>query len=120
MSASSPARAALVLSLIALMGPVNARAASPMPPADRHYYLPSPAASKIVHFYNTLDVLPHCAAGSPGEGVTCWPAPEVPRNLNPTCCDLGLTDQQEDDLVAFLRTLPDSYFAPKAAPASTP
>jgi cytochrome c peroxidase len=75
---------------------------------------------EFVHFYNTRDVLPHCAAGSPGEGVTCWPPPEVPRNINTTCCDLGLTDQQEDDLVAFLRTLTDGYFAPKAAPASTP
>ena len=74
----------------------------------------------IVHFYNTRDTLPHCPAGSPGEGVTCWPVPEVPRNLNTTCCDLGLTDQQEDDLVAFLRTLTDGYFAPKAVRASTP
>jgi cytochrome c peroxidase len=71
---------------------------------------------EFVHFYNTRDTLPHCAAGSPGEGVTCWPVPEVPRNLNATCCDLGLTDQQEDNLVAFLRTLTDGYFAPKAAP----
>jgi hypothetical protein len=30
---------------------------------------------------------------------------EVPRNLNTNCCDLGLTDQQEDDIVAFLGTL---------------
>jgi cytochrome c peroxidase len=75
---------------------------------------------EFVHFYNTRDTLPHCTAGSPGEGVTCWPVPEVPRNLNTTCCDLGLTDQQEDDLVAFLRTLTDGYFAPKAASASTP
>jgi hypothetical protein len=71
---------------------------------------------EFVHFYNTRDTLPHCAAGSPGEGVTCWPVPEVPRNLNTTCCDLGLTDRQEDDLVAFLLTLTDGYFAPKAVP----
>jgi cytochrome c peroxidase len=67
---------------------------------------------EIVHFYNTRDVLPHCAPGSAGEGVMCWPEPEVPRNLNAHCCDLGLTDQQEDDLVAFLRTLTDGYFTP--------
>jgi cytochrome c peroxidase len=66
----------------------------------------------IVHFYNTRDVLPHCAAGSKGEGVTCWPKPEFPRNLNTHCCDLGLNDRQEDDLVAFLRTLTDGYFTP--------
>ena len=75
---------------------------------------------EVVHFYNTRDTLPHCTAGSPGEGITCWPVPEVPRNLNTTCCDLGLTDRQEDDLVAFLRTLTDGYLAPKAIPASTP
>src|SRR5207253_8494806 len=39
---------------------------------------------EFVHFYNTRDTLPHCPAGSPGEGVTCWPVPEVPRNLNTT------------------------------------
>ncbi len=44
----SPARAALVLSLVALSGGMNALAASPMPPADRHFYLPSQAAAKIV------------------------------------------------------------------------
>src|SRR5271168_4927863 len=48
MAAPSPARVALLLTLIALSNYMNARAASPMPPADRHYYLPSPAASKIV------------------------------------------------------------------------
>jgi cytochrome c peroxidase len=75
---------------------------------------------EIVHFYNTRDTLPHCAVDSPGEGVTCWPVPEVPRNLNTTCCDLGLTDRQEDDLVAFLLTLTDGYFAQKAVPAGRP
>lgn len=67
---------------------------------------------EIVHFYNTRDTLPHCASNSPGEGVTCWPPPEVPRNLNTHCCDLGLSDGQENDLVAFLRTLTDGYFKP--------
>jgi cytochrome c peroxidase len=75
---------------------------------------------EIVHFYNTRDVLPRCAGGSPGEGVTCWPAPEVARNLNTNCCDLHLTDQQEDDLVAFLRTLTDGYFRPSTVTASAP
>jgi hypothetical protein len=48
MAAPSPARIALLVTLIALSSHMNARAASPMPPVDRHYYLPSPAASKIV------------------------------------------------------------------------
>jgi len=64
---------------------------------------------EIVHFYNTRDVLPKCEGGGSGEKVSCWPPPETPQNLNPTCCNLGLTDQQEDDLVAFLRTLTDGY-----------
>jgi cytochrome c peroxidase len=61
----------------------------------------------IVHFYNTRDTLPRCAAGSPGEQTTCWPAPEVAANLNKTCCDLHLSDRDEDDLVAFMQTLTD-------------
>ena len=64
---------------------------------------------EIVHFYNTRDVLPKCALGAGGEKVACWPPPETPQNLNPTCCDLGLSDQQEDDIVAFLKTLTDGY-----------
>lgn len=63
----------------------------------------------IVHFYNTRDTLRRCAAGSPGEQVTCWPPPEVPVNLDKTCCDLGLTGQQEDDLVNFMKALTDGY-----------
>jgi cytochrome c peroxidase len=74
---------------------------------------------EIVHFYNTRDTLPRCAAGSRGERVTCWPAPEVPRNLNATCCDLHLNNRQEDDLVAFLRTLTDGFFTPRSTPALT-
>jgi plastocyanin len=41
-------RAALAIILIALSSPMSARAASPTPSADRHFYLPSEAASKIV------------------------------------------------------------------------
>lgn len=64
---------------------------------------------EVVHFYNTRDVLKRCPYGSPGERVTCWPPPEVSANLNKACCDLGLTNQQENDLVAFLKTLTDGY-----------
>jgi cytochrome c peroxidase len=64
---------------------------------------------EIVHFYNTRDALPKCATGAPGEKVYCWPAPETPQNLNAHCCNLGLSDQQEDDIVAFLKTLTDGY-----------
>lgn len=67
----------------------------------------------IVHFYNTRDVLPTC----PGEyneelamAANCWPAPEFAANLNTSeLGDLGLTPQEEANLVAFLKTLSDGY-----------
>ncbi len=64
---------------------------------------------EVVHFYNTRDRLPRCAIGSPGEKVTCWPGPEVAANRDTECCDLGLSNQQEDDLVSFMKTLTDGY-----------
>src|SRR5215813_12428929 len=36
----------------------------------------------IMHFYNTRDVLPRCSGNDPGEGTTCWPAPESTANMN--------------------------------------
>jgi cytochrome c peroxidase len=72
---------------------------------------------EVVHFYNTRDVLPRCKAGDPGEKVTCWPPPEDPRNLNKKQLgNLKLTDQEEDDLVAFLKTLTDDYKVPSPRP----
>lgn len=51
----------------------------------------------IVHFYNTRDTEP-------------WPPPEVPENVNvDELGNLGLTDQEEAAIVAFLRTLTDGY-----------
>jgi cytochrome c peroxidase len=65
---------------------------------------------QVVHFYNTRDVLPRCKTGDPGERVTCWPGPEDPAGVNKRQLgNLKLTDQEEDDLVAFLKTLTDSY-----------
>ncbi len=61
----------------------------------------------VVHFLNTRDVLPRCT-GSAGVGTACWPAPEQPANVNTTLTgDLGLSDGEENELVAFLRTLTD-------------
>ena len=52
----------------------------------------------IVHFYNTSSI--------PG----MWPAPDVADNVNTTeLGNLGLTDQEEDDIVAFLMTLSDGF-----------
>ncbi len=54
---------------------------------------------EVVHFYNTRDV--------PGAG---WPAPEVDMNVNTDeLGDLGLTDEEEDAIVAFMETLTDGY-----------
>jgi cytochrome c peroxidase len=65
---------------------------------------------EVVHFYNTRDVLPRCELGSPGEKISCWPAPEDPTNVNHRQLgNLGLTGEEEAALVAFLRTLADGY-----------
>jgi cytochrome c peroxidase len=75
---------------------------------------------EIVHFYNTRDKLPHCQQGAPGEKVICWPPPEVPQNMDTTIGNLGLTNEQEDQLVAFLKTLTDGYKQPSAYPQKVP
>jgi hypothetical protein len=68
---------------------------------------------KSIHwhnFYNTSQALPRCAQGSPGEKKTCWPVPEYPATLNTTQLgNLGLTSDEEDDIVAFLKTLTDGF-----------
>jgi cytochrome c peroxidase len=51
----------------------------------------------IVHFYNTRD-------------VKSWPSPEVSENVNDEeLGDLRLTDEEEDAIVTFLKTLTDGY-----------
>lgn len=53
---------------------------------------------EIVHFYNTRDI--------PG----MWPAPDVAENVNMSeLGNLGLSAVEEEDIVAFLRTLTDGY-----------
>jgi cytochrome c peroxidase len=52
---------------------------------------------EVVHFYNTRD------DGS-------WPAPEVSANVNKVDLgNLGLTDSEENAIVAFMKTLSDGY-----------
>jgi cytochrome c peroxidase len=65
----------------------------------------------IVHFYNTRDVLPPCSAQrNPAEGRNCWPAAEVPMNVNTDeLGNLHLSAHQERALVEFLKTLSDGY-----------
>lgn len=65
---------------------------------------------QIVHFYNTRDVLPRCAQHDPREGSGCWPAPETTENMNTSKVgNLGLSDKEEDALVAFLQALTDGF-----------
>jgi len=73
---------------------------------------------QLVHFYNTRDTsfaMPvtsgNCPAGTI-EKVNCWPMKEVPNNLDTTTGMLGLTDHEEDQIVAFLETLSDGFTAP--------
>src|SRR6266436_5263739 len=64
----------------------------------------------IVHFYNTRDVLPRCQSHDPGEGTTCWPAPESTENMNTKKMGrLGLSEAEEDALVSFMQTLTDGF-----------
>ncbi|HKJ79521.1 MAG TPA: hypothetical protein VKA10_08295, partial [Prolixibacteraceae bacterium] len=54
---------------------------------------------EVVHFYNTRDV----------EAMD-WPEPEVAANVNSEeLGNLGLTDEEEDAIVAFMMTLSDGY-----------
>ncbi len=69
---------------------------------------------EIVHFYNTRDVKPVCidpfTTAADALAQDCWPAPEVPTNVNrKELGNLHLTDDQEDAIVAFLKTLSDGY-----------
>jgi len=72
---------------------------------------------QLVHFYNTRDVYAykvttgHCPAGTT-EKVNCWPMPEVPNNIDMTVGNLGLTDREENQIVAFLEMLTDGYTTP--------
>jgi cytochrome c peroxidase len=64
----------------------------------------------IVHFYNTRDTLPTCSNSAQTPGLDCWPEPEVPTNVNhDELGNLGLTEAEEDAIVAFMKTLSDGY-----------
>ena len=80
---------------------------------------------QLVHFYNTRDSVMnpngnttyafpvtsgHCPAGTV-ERDTCWPQPEVPNpnTIDMTTGALGLTDTEENQIVAFLQTLTDGF-----------
>jgi cytochrome c peroxidase len=73
----------------------------------------------VVDFYNTRDTRPAC----PQEFVEddraiekgCWPAAEVAENVNrDELGDLKLSEQEVDDIVAFMHTLTDGWRPKKA------
>jgi len=65
----------------------------------------------IVHFYNTRDILPFAKTVSDNQpGVNSWPKPEVSENINKIeTGNLGLSDEDESAIIAFLKTLSDGY-----------
>jgi cytochrome c peroxidase len=69
---------------------------------------------QLVHFYNTRDVFAypvtsgHCPPGTT-EKVNCWPMPEVPNNIDMTVGNLGLTDQEENQIVIIMQALTDGF-----------
>jgi cytochrome c peroxidase len=71
---------------------------------------------RIVHFYNTRDVLPQCSMSvtdAEADMMGCWPPPEVTQNVNTAeLGDLGLTEDQEWALVEFMKTLSDGWEKP--------
>jgi cytochrome c peroxidase len=67
-----------------------------------------------VAFYNDRDSKPLCSQNLVGEAAAlkqeCWPAPEVIANVNhDELGDLGLTEREIDDIVAFMKTLTDGW-----------
>jgi cytochrome c peroxidase len=80
---------------------------------------------QIVHFYNTRDAKPTCmddpatpvdeSLFTPVEEAIakgCWPEAEVLENVNDSeLGNLHLTDDQEDAIVEFMKTLSDGYMA---------
>ncbi|KAF0166535.1 MAG: cytochrome c peroxidase [Rhodocyclaceae bacterium] len=67
----------------------------------------------VVAFYNDRDLRPACkGAAIEAEALKrgCWPRPELRRNVNTEEMGrLGLSEQDVDDIVAFLQTLSDGY-----------
>jgi cytochrome c peroxidase len=76
--------------------------------------------NSIVHFYNTRDVLQRCedlnifgATEAEALAHNCWPKPEFANTGvaagGAIIGNLGLTETEEDALVAYLKTFSDEY-----------
>jgi cytochrome c peroxidase len=69
---------------------------------------------EVVHFYNTRDVLAICEEPNDitnsGFGITCWPEGKFHSTRNIVeLGNLGLSEQDEADLVAYLNTFADFH-----------
>jgi len=64
---------------------------------------------QVVSFYNTRDA-DQCFGANAEPFVNCWPEPEVNINVDISSMgDLLLSEQEEADIVAFLKTLTDGF-----------
>jgi cytochrome c peroxidase len=65
----------------------------------------------ITHFYNTRDLLDDCdTVAKPKPGTNCWDPAEYPDTMNAAeLGDLGLSEDDEDALVKFMKTLSDGW-----------
>ncbi len=68
----------------------------------------------VVDFYNSRDAKPACAqefvTDDKAIGKGCWPKPEVAENVNrDELGNLGLNEQEVDDIIAFMKTLTDGW-----------
>lgn len=81
----------------------------------------------LVHFYNTRDVLLKCedlgitdATEEEALANDCWPAPEFPDSAAGFVIgNLGLTDEEENALVAYMKTLTDKHTPTKPSSNGT-
>jgi len=66
---------------------------------------------QVVHFYNTRDILGTVSDNNDQKfGKSGWPMAEVAENVNhDELGNLGLTEEEEKAIVAFLKTLTDDY-----------
>jgi cytochrome c peroxidase len=67
---------------------------------------------EVVHFYNTRDTEGRVSCAPGTERKTCWPPPEVTANLDMTIGKLGLSNTEENQIVAFMKTLTDGFTRP--------
>ena len=77
---------------------------------------------QVVSFYNTRDVLGVVDSNTnAGFGITGWPPPEVPKNVNnDEIGNMHITPVEQAQIVAFLKTLTDNYPATGGDPLVPP